>query len=116
MLTAAVGDATPEPGAVTLDVPLAAEASGRRLETAGMLAVERAPSPSEGEGWGEGEHVGVLVGAEAAEAGGFSPSPRPSPAGRGGDAGSGWAEVAFTLSAGRETTALAGTVTAMVGA
>ena len=56
------------------------------------------------------------MGAGALEVGGRSPSPRPSPAGRGGDAGSVWAEGAFTLSAGAETTALAGTVTAMVGA
>ena len=116
VLPAAVGDATPDPGAVTLDAPLATGTSGRRLEAAGTGAVERAPSPSEGEGRGEGEDVGVLVDAEAPEAGGRSPSPRPSPARRGGDAGSVWAEVAFILSAGKETTALVGTVTAMVGA
>ena len=57
-----------------------------------------------------------MAGAAALEVGGRSPSPRPSPAGRGGDAGCAGAEGAFTLSAGAETTALAGTVTAMVGA
>jgi len=80
------------------------------------LAVERPPSPSEGEGWGEGEDVGVLGEAAALEAGGFSPSPRPASAGRGRALDAGWAEAAFTLSAGAETTAFAGTVTEMVGA
>ncbi len=82
----------------------------------GTLAVERAPSPPGAEGWVEGEGGAVLADAGALEPSGFSPSPRPGSAGRGGDAGSVWAEAAFTLSARAETTALAGTVTAMVGA
>ena len=82
----------------------------------GTLAVERASSPPGAEGWVEGEDGGVLAGAGALEPSGFSPSPRPGSAGRGGALAAGWAKVAFTLSAGAETTALAGTVTAMVGA
>ena len=59
--------------------------------------------------------MGVLALVDATEPSGFSPSPRPSPAGRGGDAGSVCAGAAFTFSGGAQTTALAGTVTAMVG-
>lgn len=81
----------------------------------GTLAAERAPSASEGEGWGEGEGVGVLGFAEATEPGGFSPSPLPSPVGNGRAFAPATAKAAFSLSGGKEATALAGTVTAMVG-
>lgn len=90
----------------------AVEVAGSGVDT---LAAKRAPSPSEGEGWGVGEGVGVLALVDATEPSGFSPSPRPSPAGRGGDAGSVCAGAAFTFSGGAQTTALAATVTAMVG-
>ncbi|NBV24934.1 MAG: hypothetical protein EBS05_23815 [Proteobacteria bacterium] len=83
-------------------------------ETAGG-AVGLEPAPSAGEGRGAGEDEGVLAGADAGEAGGIFSSTWPSAAGGEGATGCACAEAGFTLSAGAETTALAGTVTVTVG-
>ena len=75
-----------------------------------------------GLGRSAGASAGVLLGAVEVAGSGVdtlaaerAPSPSPSPAGRGGDASSVCAGAAFTFSGGAQTTALAGTVTAMVG-